>query len=59
MTYTVVLTREPDGRYDVEVPALKGCHTFGDTLPEALQMAERAILLFTESLRDRGLPVPS
>jgi len=58
LTYTVVLVKEKDGRYSVSVPALKGCHTWGDTLPEALQMAEEVILLYVESLTERGLPVP-
>ena len=58
MNYTIVLSREDDGRYTVTVPALKGCVTFGETLPEALQMAQEVIELFTESLRARGLEVP-
>jgi len=36
MTYTVVLERERDGGFSVHVPALRGCHTQGDDLPEAL-----------------------
>jgi len=59
MVYTVVLLREDDGRYSVLVPALKGCHTCGDTLPEALRMADEVIRLFVASLRERGLPVPA
>ncbi|MCE5240964.1 type II toxin-antitoxin system HicB family antitoxin [bacterium] len=58
MQYTVVIYREPDGSYSVMVPALKGCHTCGETLPEAIQMAEEAISGYTECLRARGLPVP-
>lgn len=57
-TYTVVLEREDDGGYSVHVPALKGCHTQGDTLAEALLMAEEAIVLCLESLAERGFPVP-
>ena len=58
MTYTVVLLRENDGRYSVSVPALKGCHTWGETLPEALRMAEEAIQLHLESLEAHGDPLP-
>ena len=57
-TYTVVLERDEDGGYCVHVPALEGCHTEGDTLAEALLMAEEAISLCLESLSDRGLPIP-
>jgi predicted RNase H-like HicB family nuclease len=59
MTYTVVLVHEPEGGYSVHVPALPGCHTQGEDVPEALWMAEDAIRLYVESLVDRGLPVPA
>ena len=58
MTYTVVLTREEDGRYSVSVPALKGCHTWGENLPHALQMAEEAIQLYLEVVEDDGKAIP-
>lgn len=59
MTYSIVLTREEDGRYSVEVPALAGCFTWGRNVAHAVQMAEAAIRLYVESLRGRGQPVPS
>lgn len=59
MTYTVVLMREEDGGYSVSVPALKGCHTQGDTLGEALMMAEEAIRLYLEVLDEDGKPRPA
>ena len=58
MTYTVVLVREEDGGYCVHVPALKGCHTEGDTLPEALEMAKDAIECYLGSLEKHGEPFP-
>ncbi len=57
-TYTVVLMREEDGGYSVSVPALKGCHTQGDTLAEALLMAEEVIRLYLEVLEEDGKPIP-
>ena len=57
-TYTVVLMREPDGGYSVSVPALKGCHTQGETLAEALLMAEDAMRLYLEVLEEDGKPIP-
>jgi len=59
MTYTVVLVREEDGGYVVSVPALKGCHTQGDTVAEALLMAEEAILLYLEVLQEDGRSAPA
>ena len=58
MTYTVVVMREEDGRYTAFAPALNDCASFGDTLPEALQMVEEAISLYVETLREQGWPVP-
>jgi len=58
MTYTVVFVREEDGGYCVHVPALKGCHTQGDTLPEALEMAKEAMVCYLESLAKHGEPLP-
>jgi len=58
VTYTVVLLREEDGRYSVFVPALPGCVSWGNDVPEALRMIEKAIALHTESLQARGRPLP-
>lgn len=58
MQYSVIVLKERDGRYSVVVPALDGCATFGDTLPEALQMAEEAILAYLDGLEALGKPAP-
>jgi len=58
MTYTVVLVREEVGGYSVSVPALKGCHTQGDSLPEALDMAKEAILAYADGERELGKLMP-
>jgi predicted RNase H-like HicB family nuclease len=57
--YTVILEREEDGGFHAFVPALKGCHTQGDTEPQALSNAEEAIAAYLESLKARGEPIPS
>jgi predicted RNase H-like HicB family nuclease len=56
--YTVFLRKEPEGSYTVLVPALPGCLTYGDTIPEALRMAVEAISCHVESLVLQGQPVP-
>ena len=57
--YTVLLTSEPDGSaYNVTVPALPGCFTYGETIEEAIEMAKDAIAGFVAALADRGEPVP-
>jgi predicted RNase H-like HicB family nuclease len=56
--YTVVVTREQEGRYTVTVPALSDCASFGDTLPEALTMVQEAILAYLDGLRALGKEPP-
>jgi antitoxin HicB len=56
--YTVHFIPAEEGGYTVEVPALEGCATEGDTFEEAEQNAREAISLYLESLQHRGLPLP-
>ena len=58
MRYTVVLEEEPDGGYVVNVPALPGCVSQGDTRAEALVNIREAIALYIEDCRGAGDPVP-
>lgn len=45
--FTVVLTPEPDGTaWNVTVPALPGCRTWGETIEQALAMAKDAIAAY-------------
>ena len=57
-SFTVHFVPAAEGGYTVEVPALEGCVTEGDTFEEAERNAREAITLYIESLRARGLPVP-
>lgn len=57
--YTVVLTPEPDGSaYNVVVPALPGCLTWGATVEEALAMARDAIATFLDGETATEWPDP-
>ncbi|MBI5477295.1 MAG: type II toxin-antitoxin system HicB family antitoxin [Deltaproteobacteria bacterium] len=58
-SFTVHFLPAEEGGYTVEVPALDGCVTEGDTFEEAERNAREAISLYVESLRARGLPIPS
>ncbi len=58
LKYTVVLIPEEEGGYSVEVPALPGCVTQGETRQEAVDMAKEAIGLYLESLQADGEPIP-
>jgi predicted RNase H-like HicB family nuclease len=55
--FTVII--EPDnGSYHAYVPALKGCHTFGDTLEEAQTNIIEAIQLHLESMLEDREEIP-
>lgn len=57
-SYTVVLSRQSDGGYCASVPALKGCHSEGDSLPEALLMIRDAMEGYLSVLEEDGDPIP-
>ncbi|HIJ06432.1 MAG TPA: type II toxin-antitoxin system HicB family antitoxin [Methanocalculus sp.] len=48
LNYRIHLQREPEGGYTVTVPTLPGCVTFGETIEEAITMAQEAIELYLE-----------
>ena len=50
--YPAIFTSEPDGGYSVYFPDLEGCYTCGDTLADALFMAE-------DEKDQRPIPQPS
>ena len=56
--YTVVLTPEEVGGFSVSVPALPEVATQGETVEEALAMAQEAIELALSVRRDEGDEIP-
>ena len=56
--YTVIFEKEADGGYHVYCPALKGCHSQGDTYEEALAHIQEAIELYLESLDAHHESIP-
>lgn len=59
MRYSVVLDPEEDGSaWNVTVPALPGCFTWGATVEEALAHAREAIAGHVAALVETGRPVP-
>lgn len=58
LTYRILMTREPEGGFTVNVPALPGCITYGETIDHAMEMARQAIELYVETLQADGEPVP-
>lgn len=58
-TYAAVLTKEADGGYSVRFPQLDGCYTQGDTLTEALRMAQDAMALHLYGMEQDGEAIPA
>ena len=52
--FRIVLRPEPEGGYTVLVPSLPGCITYGDTVDNAIKMAEEAIFAYLESMKKHG-----
>jgi len=46
MKYRAVYEREPDGRWAVEIPQVRGCHTYGRTIEQARERIREALDLF-------------
>jgi len=56
--FTVVI--EPDeGGFHAFVPALPGCHTFGETFDEARANIAEAIQVHVEGMLADGEPIPT
>jgi predicted RNase H-like HicB family nuclease len=56
--YTVIFEKEEESGYHAFCPALKGCHSQGDSFEEALENITEALELYLESLLSDGSPIP-
>ena len=56
-SFTVVIEPDEDA-YHAFVPVLPGCHTFGETVDEALSFIQEAIALYIEGLIENGQTIP-
>ena len=58
-SYTVILEREAEGGYHAFCPALRGCHSHGNTYEEAVKNIEEAVQAYLESLQAHAEPIPT
>lgn len=58
MEYSVVVHEADEGGFWVEVPALPGCYSQGESVEDALGNVREAIALYLEVLRDEGRDAP-
>lgn len=56
--YIVIIEREEEGGYHAYCPALRGCHSQGDTYEEIVQNITEAIQGYIDSLKARSEPIP-
>jgi antitoxin HicB len=53
------LREEPEGGFTINVPALPGCISFGDTFEEAMTRIAEAMELWLEVAREQGFAIPA
>lgn len=53
------LREEPEGGFTINVPALPGCISFGDTFEEAMTMIAEAMELWLDVAREEGFVIPA
>jgi len=56
--FEVILEPEDEGGYHISCPALKGCHSYGETREEALKNIKEAIELWLQSAQELGIKIP-
>jgi antitoxin HicB len=58
LKYPITIEEAPEGGYFVEIEALHGCYSQGETIEEALEMSEESRKLWIESAYEDGLDIP-
>jgi predicted RNase H-like HicB family nuclease len=59
MKFKVVVHPEPEGGFWGEIPALPGCYSQGETMPELMENLREAALGYLEVMREEGgQPLP-
>ena len=58
MRYSVVVHQAEEGGFWVNVPALPGCYSQGESVEETLGNVKEAIELYLETLKDDGQDTP-
>ena len=50
--YRAVYDRDADGRWNVEIPEVAGCYTYGRTIAQARARIREALCLYVENAED-------
>ncbi|MDE5754281.1 MAG: type II toxin-antitoxin system HicB family antitoxin, partial [Oscillospiraceae bacterium] len=57
--YPAVFTEEGNGQYSVNFPDLESCYTDGDSLVDAMEMAEDVLTMVLVDAEKEGTPIPN
>lgn len=57
--YPAIFKQESGGLYSVEFPDIDGCVTSGESLPDAIEMAEDALCLMLCDMEEGGEKIPA
>lgn len=57
-TYRIIIEPDENNTFHAFVPALPGCHTWGETLEHARRNIRDAIDVYLRSLKADGEPIP-
>lgn len=56
--YPAIFTEEDNGQYSVCFPDVNGCYTCGDSLIDAMEMAEDALAMMLAGAEKDGISIP-
>ena len=56
--FLIIIEQDEDTIFIVSCPVLKGCHSYGNTLPEAMDNMKEAILLCLEDEQEEIMKKP-
>lgn len=56
--YTIVIEPDENNTFHGYVPALRGCHTCGDSIPETMENLKEAIELYIKDIEESGQSLP-
>ena len=57
-TYRVVINKDQDGGFVADIPTLKHCISFGETIEEAMSNINEALEGVIETMEEEGLEIP-
>lgn len=57
-SFQVILVPQAEGGFFVDCPSLQGCHSQGESIQEALENIQEAILLTLEDMRAHAEAIP-